>query len=88
MKRFLKTLTFLSVGLFLLVSSVDTTLDHMSRSASQSTYTWYDAKGNVVFAYNGDIVTKPYPKRVPFLIHRTSLSESGLPSAQPATRWY
>jgi hypothetical protein len=74
-KRFLKTFALLIVSLFLVVSGVDAALDHLSHSATQSSFTVYNEQGGVVLAYNGDLnackaYVKPGPVAVPFL-HRT-----------------
>ncbi|HEY0256515.1 MAG TPA: hypothetical protein VGC39_03650 [Candidatus Methylacidiphilales bacterium] len=100
MKRFLKTLTLLIVSLFLLVSGVDATLDHMTRSTAQSSYTWYNEKGDATFACTGDfalglkpgvkpaVPVAPMP-RVLFL-HRTSATASDLQliSAHSDSGWF
>jgi len=77
MKRFFKVLALLVVALFALVSGVDVTLDHMSRSATQGTLTCYDQKGRVVANYNGDlalcpIAPKPQPLVPANVLPRTS----------------
>ena len=59
MKRFLKVLTLLVIALFLLVSGVDVTLDHLSRTVTQSAFTCYDQKGRVVASYSGDLTLCP-----------------------------
>jgi hypothetical protein len=76
MKRFLKVFALLIVSLFALVSSVDATLDHITHSATQSSYTVYDEKGTPILAYTGDLrFCKSYvkPGRVVGLeyIHRS-----------------
>jgi len=55
MKRFLKVFTLLIVSLFLLVSGVNATLGHLSRSTMESSYTIFDDKGDVVASYTGDL---------------------------------
>jgi hypothetical protein len=55
MKRFFKVFSLLIVSLFLLVSGLDATLDHINRSTLQSRYTVYDERGAVVAAYTGDL---------------------------------
>jgi hypothetical protein len=63
MKRFLKTLGLLVLSLFLLVSGVDAGLDHLSRSATQSSFTLYNEKGDAIASYTGDLhVSKPVVK--------------------------
>lgn len=76
MKRFLKTLTLLVVSLFLLVSGVNATLDRLTQSTEQTSFTFYNAKGNEVVAYNGKVgLYKVYAKPevvTPFyVLHRT-----------------
>jgi len=79
--RFLKVATLLIISLFLLVSGVNTTLDCMTHASSQNSFTMYNAKGEVILAYDGTaIYTKPYPKVTPAFMHRTSGSESDLPT--------
>jgi hypothetical protein len=64
MKRFLKTFALLIVSLFLVVSGVNTGLDHLSRSTALSNYTQYDDKGTLVLTYSGDLKQfKPSIKR-------------------------
>jgi hypothetical protein len=101
MKRFLKTLSLLMAGLLLLVSGVDATLDHMTRSTMPSSYTWYNEKGDALFAYSGNFsldLSKPYVKppfpmehmpRVIF-IHRTSGTASDLKpiSSRAGADWF
>ncbi len=91
MKRSFKILTLLLIGLFLLISGLDSALDHYARSTTQSNFTWYNPKGEIVLAYSGDlsyckVYTKPVvPPPVTFL-HRTSYAapvSSGLQS-----RWF
>ena len=55
MKRFLKTFVLLILSLFVLVSGVDATLDHLSHSVTQSSYTVYGKKGEILVAYSGDL---------------------------------
>jgi len=55
MSRFFKVFTLLIVSLFLLVSGVDATLDHLSSTPDQSSYTIFDNKGDVVASYTGDL---------------------------------
>ncbi len=63
MNRFLKVFSLLIISLFVLVSGVDATLDHISHSATQSSYTVYDEKGTPVIAYTGDLrLCKSYIK--------------------------
>jgi hypothetical protein len=100
MKRFLKIFTLLIVSLFLLVSGVDATLDHMTRSTVQSSYTWYSEKGDTVLAYTGDFplslkscVKPPIPvERMPRVIflHRTSATASDLKptSTRAGSDWF
>ena len=72
MQRFPKIFTLLIVTLFLLVSGVDATLDHMTGSTAQNSFVWYNEKGAVTLAYNGDLnLCKPYVK--------PPLPTSGLP---------
>ena len=55
MKRFLKVLGLLMVALFALVSGVDVTLDHLAHAPTQSSFTSYTAKGQIVVAYKGKL---------------------------------
>jgi hypothetical protein len=75
-KRFLKVFILLFVGLFLLVSGVDATLDQLSRSPVQNSYTFYSGKGHPIASYAGDLslckpVIKPVSMTPPIVIHRT-----------------
>jgi hypothetical protein len=75
-KRFLKTLAFVMVSLFVLVSGVDAALDHISHSVTQSSFTVYDEQGSVLFAYEGDlsdckVCLKPSSVTTPTFLHRT-----------------
>jgi len=87
-KRFLKVLTFLIVSLFLVVSGVDATLDHMTHSTSQNGFTYYGPKGEVIFAYEGNF--KAATKLPHIFLHRTSASTSDLPyeSTSSGNRWF
>ncbi len=80
MKRFLQVATLLVICLFVLVSGVDATLDHVTRTPAQNSFTWYNEKGNTVLAYNGDLAscqayTHPAPGMSPTFLHRTGTSE-------------
>jgi len=75
-KRFLKTSAFLVVSLFLLVSGVDTALDHLTHSTTQNSFTVYSERGGIILAYEGDLsVCKAYAKPCPVVttgfFHRT-----------------
>jgi len=59
MKRFFKTFALLIISLFLLVSGVDATLDHMAHSTSENTYTFYSNGGAPVLAYSGNLAFCP-----------------------------
>ena len=66
MKRLLKVLTLLVVSLFALVSGVDVTLDRMSHTVTQSAFTCYNQKEQVVATYDGDLtLCQTYPKPPP-----------------------
>lgn len=76
MKRFIKTFVLLIVSLFLVVSGVDATLDRLSHSVTQSSFTVYNEQGGIVLAYDGDLsVCKAYAKpgsvAAPGFLHRT-----------------
>jgi hypothetical protein len=75
-KRFLKTLSILSVSLFIVVSGVNTALDHLSHSVTQNSFTVYDEQGTAILAYDGDLsackaFTKPGQIAAPGFLHRT-----------------
>jgi hypothetical protein len=75
-QRFLKTFVFLIVSLFLVVSGVDTALDHLSHSVTQNSFTVYNEQGSVMLAYSGDLnackaYAKPGPVASPGFLHRT-----------------
>ncbi len=76
MKRSLKIFTLLIMSLFVVVSGVDSALDHMSRSVSQSNCTLYNEKGEIVAVYTGDLRVsrpgiKPEPVGLIHLLHRS-----------------
>jgi len=76
MKRFLKVATLLIVSLFVLVSGVDATLDHISHTPAQGSYTIYSQKGIAVITYTGDLrfckfYLKPSPSSLPDFVHRS-----------------
>jgi hypothetical protein len=75
-KRFLKVLSLLVVALMLLASGVDATLDQLSRTPAQSSFVWYNEKGDAVLAYCGDLAqcksfSHPIPPAAPVFLHRT-----------------
>jgi len=75
-KRFLKTLVFLVVSLFLVASGVNRALDHLSHSVTQNSFTVYNEQGSVLMAYNGDlsmckVCVKPGSVATPGFLHRT-----------------
>ena len=79
MNRFLKVLALLVVSLFVLVSGVDVTLDHMSHAATQSAFTCYNQKGQVILAYNGDLAlsaayAKPQPVAPAAMLRRANFA--------------
>jgi hypothetical protein len=82
-KRFLQVATLLIIGLFVLVSGLDATLDHVARTPGQSSFTWYNEKGGPILAYSGDLSLSPIYAH-PAYLHRTSTDE--LPSSSP--RWF
>ncbi len=76
MNRFLKIFCLLIVALFLLVSGVDATLDHLARSPGQNSFIWYNEKGEAVLAYDGDAALaqhfiRPSHPAAPALFHRS-----------------
>jgi len=76
MKRSLKVFTLVLVGLFLCVTGIDMTLDQQSSAVEQNSVVWYNEKGDVVLAYEGDLKFCPtYVKRFtvapPPYLHRT-----------------
>ena len=76
MKRSLKIFTLLIMSLFVVVSGVNSALDCLSRSVSQSNCTVYNEKGEAVATYTGDLrVSRPYVKPEPVglihLVHRS-----------------
>lgn len=76
MKRFIKIFVLLIVCLFVVVSGVDATLDHMSHSATQNSFVWYTDKGESVFVYHGDLaLCQSYTKPTSSL-HRMSARSS------------
>jgi hypothetical protein len=55
MKRHLKVFVLLMISLFVLMSGVDATLDHLAHAPSQNAFASYNQKGQVVVAYSGDL---------------------------------
>lgn len=93
MKRSLQIFTFLLVALLLLVSGVNTALDHLTSSPAQNSFTWYNEKGEIIMAYNGDLnqcraYVKPGRTALPRFFHRTSSSGEALDSSRSAYRWF
>jgi hypothetical protein len=67
MKRFLKVLALLTVGVFAVVSGLDVTLDHISSTVTQSEFTCYNQKGQVIAEYHGAMAlaqVSPLPQPV------------------------
>ena len=94
MKRFLKVLVLLVVCLFLLMSGLNATLDHLTRLASQNSFTLYDERGAVLVSYTGDPALCPVrlrlgvPNQSNFL-HRTSGGATSGPAAAPRSNvWW
>jgi hypothetical protein len=54
MKRFLQTFLLLVVGLLVLTTGVNSTLDGLGRSPAQNLLTWYSEKGAVLMAFTGE----------------------------------
>jgi hypothetical protein len=78
MKRFLKVFALLIISLFVLVSGVNTTLDRMAHAPSQGSFTVYSEKGQVLFAYSGNLKNSPVS---------TSLQQPAR-MIQPQYRWF
>ncbi len=53
-KRFLKTLILLTLGLVALASGLNAALDRAARQPSQSSYVVYDEAGRTLVAYTGN----------------------------------
>jgi hypothetical protein len=84
-KRFFKVLVLLVVGLFILMSGVDVTLDHLTRSLSQSSYTFYGDRGEVLASFTGDLALCPIGIRPgapsqPNYLRRTSGAATSSPA--------
>jgi hypothetical protein len=84
-KRFLKVLVLLVVSLFMLMSGVDATLDHLTRSLSQSSYTLYDERGEILVSYTGDLALchvgiRQYQPTQSNYLRRTSGSAASSPA--------
>jgi hypothetical protein len=76
MNRFLKTFVLLIVALVSLASGVSATLDCLGRSPAQNSFTWYDERGGLVVAYDGEqALAQKFPRPVravsSFFVHRT-----------------
>ena len=77
MNRFLKTSVVLLIAIFALVTGVDATLDHMTRSASQNSFNWYDERGESVVSFEGNLAEchsylKPGPVGATSLLHHNN----------------
>ncbi len=59
MKRFFKIHALLVIGLFVLVSGTDATLEHMEPHRDFSSVHFYDAQGRLRLAYEGDLAKAP-----------------------------
>jgi hypothetical protein len=75
-KRFLKVFCLLIISLLLLATGVDATLDRLAHSPSQNSFTWYNAKGDAVVAYEGQAAlaqgfSHPIRPTPSGLLHRT-----------------
>ena len=72
MKHFFKVLVLLIVALFVLVSGVNVALDQMPPTATKGAYSYYNARGELVYAYTGDLNSCPvYSKVSRYLLKRT-----------------
>ena len=72
MKHFFKVLVLLIVALFVLVSGVNVALDQMPPAYATGSYSYYDAHGQLVYAYTGDLNSCPVYSRVShYLLKRT-----------------
>jgi hypothetical protein len=84
-KRFLKVLVLLVVSLFMLMSGVDATLDHLTRLLSQCSYTLYDERGDILGSYTGNLALcpigiRPYQPTQSNYLRRTSGSATSSPA--------
>jgi hypothetical protein len=75
-KRFITTFGLVVGSLFVVVSGVNTALDHLAHSGSENSFTVYNEKGSVLLAYEGNLnfckaFTKPYFIAAPTFLHRT-----------------
>jgi hypothetical protein len=75
MKRSIKVFVLLIISLFIVVRGVDSALDQISRLPTQSNLTFYSDKGDVVYAYSGDlhlckVTVKPGRPTAPEYVHR------------------
>ncbi len=92
MKRFLPTLALLTVGLLLLTSGVNATLNCLDRAPSENSFVWYNEKGVAIMTFTGfsALVQKfPHPARptTSSLFHRTSNAVAST-DAVPSLRYF
>jgi hypothetical protein len=93
MQRHLKIFTLLLVTLFLLMAGLNSVLDRQSRETKQSSFVWYNEKGEVILAYEGDLnlcqaYVKPLTATPPASLHRTSSSGDAPVSSGSEYRWF
>ena len=85
MQRFLKIFVLLMIALFLLVSGVNVALDRISRAPVQNFYSFYNEKGELTVAYNGDL--SPYWNGrafTPGYLHRVKGEATSLAPVTPS----
>lgn len=72
MKHFFKVLVLLIVALFVLVSGVNVALDRMPLSVTKGGYCYYNASGELVYSYTGDLKYCPINTQIShYLLKRT-----------------
>jgi hypothetical protein len=86
MKRFLQTLTLLTVALLLLASGVNATFDYLDRAPSENAFVCYNDKGEAVFAFTGmqallQKLPRPLHPTTGYLFQRTTNSVAFAPAA-------
>jgi hypothetical protein len=55
MKRFVKTFISLMVVLLLLITGVNTALDHVAAAPEQASFIYYSAQGRPLYVYDGNL---------------------------------
>ena len=74
MNRFVRTVSLLTIALFLLSASIDATLDRVEKAPARSELVVYTPTGHVAAAYRGNLsqlaaANEAIPTRLPLFLH-------------------